>query len=320
MVKKRVGGELFAIVAAILWGLNYQVVKMILRSVPEGQFLVIRFVSTVIILAVLLSVMGEGFAAGREDRLRIMALGLLGVGVYNIFWTYGVHRTTASNAALLISTSPIFVGLYGAIVGDERLGRQQWAGIILSFLGIFVITYSTPGSRFSLGSETFDGNLLVLLGAILFALYAIIAKPILQRCTPMKLTTLAMAWGLPLLVPFGLLQSQGRTLAGITPATWLDFGYVVLLGTVVAFACWYQGIKETTPVKTVLFLYLTPVVSMISGVIWFGEGVAMGQIAGAALVLLGLLAFKIEPVKKSTCLGMAIKSKGVGLTICYVPG
>ncbi|MGD0154369.1 MAG: EamA family transporter [Thermacetogeniaceae bacterium] len=294
MVKRRWSGELFAIVAAILWGLNYQVVKTILCSVPEGQFLVIRFVSTVIILALLLLAMGEGFAVGREDRLRIMALGLLGVGVYNIFWTYGVHRTTASNAALLISTSPIFAGIYGAIIGEERLGPQQWAGIIISFLGIFVINYWTPGSRFSFGSETFDGNLLVLLGAILFALYAIIAKPILQRYSPMKLTTLAMAWGLPILVPFGLLQPPAWNLAGITPAIWLDFGYVVLLGTVVAFACWYQGIRETTPVKTVIFLYLTPVVSMASGVIWFGEKVGMGQIAGAALVLLGLLAFKAD--------------------------
>lgn len=290
MVKKRVGGELFAIVAAILWGLNYQLVKMILSSVPEGQFLVIRFVSTVIILAVLLAVMGEGFTAGREDRLRIVLLGLLGVGVYNIFWTYGVHRTTASNAALLISTSPIFAGIYGAIIGEEQLGLQKWAGIVLSFLGIFVVNYWTSGSRFSFTSEMFDGNLLVLLGAILFALYAIVAKPLLKRYSPMKLTTLAMAWGLPVLVPFGWLQPAALPLASITPVIWLGFGYVVLLGTVVAFAFWYQGIKETTPVKTVVYLYLTPVVSLVAGWLWFGEGGGVGQIAGAALVLLGLLA------------------------------
>ncbi len=290
MVKKRVGGELFAIVAAILWGLNYQLVKMILSSVPDGQFLLIRFVSTVIILAVLLAVMGEGFTAGREDRLRIVLLGLLGVGVYNIFWTYGVHRTTASNAALLISTSPIFAGIYGAIIGEEQLGLQKWAGIVLSFLGIFVVNYWTSGSRFSFTSEMFDGNLLVLLGAILFALYAIVAKPLLKRYSPMKLTTLAMAWGLPVLVPFGWLQPAALPLASITPVIWLGFGYVVLLGTVVAFAFWYQGIKETTPVKTVVYLYLTPVVSLVAGWLWFGEGGGVGQIAGAALVLLGLLA------------------------------
>lgn len=297
------GGELFAIAAAVIWGLNYQVVKAILRSVPEGQFLVIRFVSTAIILALLLLAMDEGFAAGRGDRLRIVVLGLLGVGVYNIFWTCGVHRTTASSAALLISTSPIFAGIYGAIIGEERLGVQKWAGIILSFLGIFVINCWTSGSRFSFTSEMFDGNLLVLLGAILFALYAIVAKPLLKRYSPMKLTTLAMAWGLPVLLPFGWLQPAALPLASITPVIWLGFGYVVLLGTVVAFAFWYQGIKETTPVKTVVYLYLTPVVSLVSGWLWFNEGVGAGQIAGAVLVLLGLLAFKIDLVKNPSCLG-----------------
>lgn len=308
MVKGRRSGELFAIAAAVLWGINYQVVKTILRSVPEGQFLVIRFVSTVIILVFLLLAMRDNFTADRQDRLRIVVLGLLGVGVYNIFWTYGVHLTTASNAALLISTSPIFAGIYGVIRGEERLSAQKWAGIAFSFLGIFVINYWAPGSRFSFGSQTFDGNLLVLSGAILFALYAIIAKPLLQRYSPMKLTTLAMAWGLLILVPFGLLQPPAWTLAGITPGTWLGFGYVVVLGTVVAFAFWYQGIRETTPVKTVVFLYLTPIVSMASGWLWFGERAGVGQIAGAALVLLGLIAFKINLGKASSCLTAPVKN------------
>lgn len=65
---------------------------------------------------------------------------------------------------------------------------------------------------------------------------------------------------------YGELAEQLYVMA--VPGIWLDFGYIILLGTVVAFAFWYQGIKETTPVKTVVFLYLTPIVSMASGWLW----------------------------------------------------
>ncbi len=294
MVKGRLSGEVFAITAAILWGVNYQVVKTLLRTVPEGHFLVIRFVLAVVLLVLLLLTAGENLKTDTRDLPRILILGLLGVGVYNILWTYGVHLTTASDAALLISTSPVFAGIYGVIGREEILNRKKWAGIILSFLGIFAINYWTPGSRFSLGSQVFTGNLLILAGAMLFALYAVLAKPVLRRYSPQKLTTLAMAWGLPILIPFGLLQKPAFTLIGITPMDWLAFFYVVVLGTVIAFVLWYQGIRETTPVKTVFFLYLTPVVSMVSGLIWFGERINTWQIAGAVLVLLGLVVFKVE--------------------------
>lgn len=294
VVKCRLSGEVFAMAAAILWGVNYQVAKTLLRTVPESHFLVIRFVLAVVILVLLLLTAGENLKTDRRDLTRILILGLLGVGIYNILWTYGVHLTTASDAALLISASPVFAGIYGVIGQDERLNTQKWAGIILSFLGIFAITYWTPGSRFSLNSQVFIGNLLILSGALLFALYAVLAKPLLQRYSPRKLTTLAMAWGLPILIPFGLLQQPAFSLAGITPTDWLAFFYVVVLGTVIAFVLWYQGIKETTPVKTVVFLYLTPVVSIVSGLLWFSERMNAGQVAGAALVLLGLIVFKVE--------------------------
>ncbi len=114
----------------------------------------------------------------KEHLRRLVFLGLLGVGVYNIIWTVGIHRTTAANAAILISASPIFTGIYSMFSGREKIGFSKWAGTILAFSGIFLIIYWTPGSEFSLDSSLFTGNILVLAGSILFSLYAILAKPL----------------------------------------------------------------------------------------------------------------------------------------------
>lgn len=185
-------GEVFALTAAFLWGINYLLEKKILQVVPESQFLIIRFVLTVGLLAIYLRMIGENFKIEKGHYIPTLVLGIFGVGFYNILWTYGIHLTTASNAALLIATSPIFTGIYAVFRKEEQISPSRWAGTLLAFLGIYLIVQWTPGSRFSFASSVFLGNVLVLAGSSLFALYAIVAKPLLSHYSPIKLTTLAM--------------------------------------------------------------------------------------------------------------------------------
>ncbi len=102
----------FAVMAALLWGINYPLVKFVLRSVPETDFLIIRFSAAAFLFTGYLLFSGQNFRVAREHLGRLLLLGFLGVGVYNIIWTLGIHRTTAANAAILISASPIFTGIY----------------------------------------------------------------------------------------------------------------------------------------------------------------------------------------------------------------
>lgn len=282
-------GEFYAVSAALLWGLNYVIVKMVLGEMAEGQFLPIRFLCTAAFLALYLRLRGEDFTVRKEHLLPVALLGVVGVGLYNIIWTYGIHLTTAANAALLISTSPIFTGIYTAALQKEPLPPLKWCGIILAFLGIFLLVRQTEGAAIRLDSGYFLGNLLVLAGALLFSLYGVIAKPLLHCYSPVKLTTLAMLGSLVILIPFGLIQCPVSQWSGIAPAMGAKLAYVVGCGTILAFTFWYEGIKYTGPLKTVLFHYLVPVTSILLSPLLLGENFNAGQIIGAALVLAGLL-------------------------------
>lgn len=289
MGKSLIKGEAFAIIAAVLWGINYPVVKVILNVVTEPEFLLIRFFFALALLISYTSLTGEGFKIQYHHLGRILVLGILGVGIYNIIWTHGIHKTSAANAALLISTSPIFSGIYSAFRKEETVDIMRWVGTILAFVGIFFIIKGAPGAAFQFDSNSFVGDMLILISAILVALYSIVAKPLLEHYSSAKLTTYAMAGGLLVISPYSIISNGIPNLTKFTWYTWLGLSYVIVFGTVVAFVLWYMGVKLTSPVKALVYHYLIPVVSMIFGLFFLGEKIYGGQIVGAILVFLGLL-------------------------------
>lgn len=283
-------GEAYAIVAALLWGINYPLVKWVLGFISENNFLLLRFSLTTLIFIMYLFARGENMQVARQDLWRVAVLGAVGVGFYNILWTYGIHRTTSANAAILISASPIFTGLYSTLQGTEKLQRGRWLGTLLAFAGICAIIYWTPGAEISLSSSMFTGNLLVLGGSVIFALYAIWAKPLLKVYSPLKLTSLAMLAGS---LALWLVGWRDFDLSSGLRQPWpvcLGFAYIIVLGTVVAFLFWYKGVQQTSPFKTIIFHYIVPVVSMIVGGFFLGETMNGERICGSLLVIAGLLA------------------------------
>lgn len=293
-------GEWYAITAAFLWGINYPIVKLILRTLPEGKFMLIRFAVSIVLLIGYLQFKDEGLRISRIHYGRVLLLGVLGVGLYNIIWTCGIHRTTVANAALLISTSPIFAAIYAVSTKQEKINLRTWIGTILSFGGIYLIVSQTPGAEFNFSSTEFNGSILVLIGSFLFALYAIIAKPMLDYYSPVKLVTLAMLGGLPVITLYGLYQDAVVVWQDIDLLTWFGLSYIIIFGTIVAFAFWYIGIQRTNPVRATVFHFIVPVTSMVFGALLLGDPVTAGQIVGAVLVFSGLIVVKLKSLQDAT--------------------
>lgn len=293
-------GEGFAILAATLWGVNYMVVKIVLATVPEPLFLLIRFGAAIGLLLLCVAWRGERARIAPGDALPVILLGLFGVGLQNVTWTYGIHRTTVSSAALLICTAPLFTLLYAIVSGRERAGWLRLLGTAAAFAGIYVIIVTTPGARLEFSSAAFVGNLLILASAVLFAYYSLASEPLLRRYSAVKLFTLASAVALPLFAANAALAPPPGDVS-FDGWTALEFFYIVVFGTIVAFVCWFQGIGRTSPVRTTLYQYMTPLVSTILSVLVLGEPFSPGHAAGAALICGGLLAARYDRPSSTSC-------------------
>src|SRR5204862_6934491 len=109
-----------------------------------------------------------------RDVIALLALGMLGNGVYQIFFAEGIAHTRAGEAALVVGASPALMAVIGRMRGIERVTRWGAIGIVMSILGIglVVLGRAASGSKDGSGGSLF-GDLLVLCGSVCWALYTV---------------------------------------------------------------------------------------------------------------------------------------------------
>ena len=121
---------------ALVWGVNFSVIKFAIADFHPLGFTVVRFALAALFLFAVMLVNHEPFAIERRDSFAVIRLGFLGITLYSILFMYGLKLTTAANSALLISLSPLFGALISAVSGKERLTVRIGAGLALATTGV----------------------------------------------------------------------------------------------------------------------------------------------------------------------------------------
>lgn len=278
--------DLLLLCMALLWGVNFIVVKF-----ATGLFAPLAFNGTRVLLAVVVLwaiVVGRGLPLPRRrDVLGLLALGVLGNGFYQIFFVEGLARTRASDAALLLAATPAFIEIIGFARGLERVGWRGIAGISLSLVGIGLVvsgkSHGTPGD------STVAGNALILCSCLCWAFYSVLLKPYTERVDGLTLSAVTMTGGLFPLLLAGAPALQATNWGAVTMKGWGAVAYSGLLALVVAYLFWYRGVKVLGPTRAAMYSNLQPLVAM--GVAWavLSEAPHASQLAGAAFIIGGLI-------------------------------
>jgi len=271
---------------ALVWGVNFSVVKFALTEFFPLSFTVTRFMLAALFLFTVLLATGEPLKIDRKDRFAVVRLGFIGIALYNIFFMYGLKYTSASHSALFISLSPLFAVLLQAASGRERLTVRGIAGIALASLGVFLIIRSHGSLNFT-SAEVF-GDILTLIASMLWALYTTASKPLLERYSSVKVTAYAMAAGSILLVPVGAYDMLIQPWSAISTRSWAAFAFSAIVSGGVAFSLWYQGIKRIGVTRTITYHYLVPFVAVVFAALFLGERVTLLQITGGISIIAGV--------------------------------
>jgi drug/metabolite transporter (DMT)-like permease len=270
---------------AAIWGVNFVVVKFATGVLPPMAFNAVRVGGAAVAL-VLIAFIGDSPWPRWRDMFILVALGVLGNGLYQLFFIEGVALTRATDAALLIAATPAFIAVIGRMHGVERIGAKGWFGILLSVAGIGLISSAAAmtGQKGSL-----IGDVLILAGSLCWAIYTVLLKPYTDAIEGVKLSALTMVGGAISLMIFAWPTVLGTRWSAAPPAAWGALAYSGIGALVIAYLFWYRGVRVIGPTKTAMYSNLQPVFAVAVAWMVLGELPTIWQGVGAASIMSGLL-------------------------------
>ena len=287
--------DLRLLFVTLVWGVNFAFVKFALTDFLPLSFTIVRFIVAALFLAAVMVVTKEPFSIDRRDRPALAKLGFIGITLYNIFFMYGLKYTTASHSALFISLSPLFAVLLQAGTGREPIGLRIGLGLLLASTGVYLVISGRHGG-ISFTASGLAGDLLTLCASVLWALYTLRAKPLLEKYSAITVTAYSMAAGSVLLLPFGFHELLKQSWAAVSPQSWAAFCFSAFVSAGIAFSLWYQGVSRIGVTRTVSYHYLVPFVAVLFAVFFLGEHITPVQVAGGIAIIGGVaLVQRVKP-------------------------
>ena len=276
--------EATLISTAVLLGTNPVAVKYAVGYVPPLPFAALRFVVAGVVLCVILHLIDPKGRLRWEDFWAMAGLGVVGVALNNIAFTFGVSMTSASNTALVVATAPLWGMLLGFVLGWERPKPKGLVGVGLALLGVGVIVYRGLGAS----GTSLTGDLLVMCAAACWGSYAVLSLALLKRYSPLAVAAYTMLFGglavLPLASPGLTRMDWGAVSAG----GWAAVAYSALLVAAFGFTSWQRGVSRIGANRMLVYQYLVTLVGVVSGVVVFGESFGIDKAVGAAILLGGV--------------------------------
>jgi drug/metabolite transporter (DMT)-like permease len=221
-------------------------------------------------------------APTRREWLLIAGFGILWFGAYNVALNIAEHTIDAGTTAMIVGVGPILIALGAGLFLREGIPKWLAIGAGIAFLGVILIGIATGGA--AIGDGT--GVLWALLAALTYAGGVLFQKPVLARLPNAQVTWLGCAIGMVSCLPF-----SGELVAGIADAPANAILGVLWLGaipTALGFSTWAYALYRMPAGQLGVATYIVPPLTIILGLIAFGEVPAVLAIAGGVICLVGV--------------------------------
>ncbi len=280
-VNNRLLAYLLLLLNTALWGFSVPIIKNSLQFVSPSLFLFYRYLlATAIFLPVFL------FYRSRTRRhinhLQTFFLALLGTPICLLPLFYGLSQTSAIEASIIESTSPLFTVILCYFFLKEKVTATERKGLFIALLGTALITVEPLLSNPSQVQLSLTGNFLILLSNLIWPLFLMLSKKF--KPDPIYLSFYSFAVSIPF---FFFLSSPHLQPLPSLPAWW-GLLYMALGGSVIAFWVYQEGQKRIEASEAALFTYLKPLFAIPLSILWLKETFSPLAIIATLVIVVGV--------------------------------
>lgn len=279
--------HLLALAIVAVWGTTFVSTKVLLLSgLGPSEILLYRFTLAYIGIC-LCSRPFKLFADNLKDELYCLLAGLLGGTMYFITENTALEYTLISNVALICSISPLLTILIQSfIINRTKPERHIFTGSAIAFIGVGAVIFN---SKFVFDLNPL-GDLLCFFSALSWALYTLVTKYLSPRYSAMFIVRKTFFYGIVTLIPF-LIAQDALTFSSDTLLQFDVWSRLLFLGIIASFLCfmlWNVCMRKLNTLVLTNYIYLSPVVSIITSNLILGESVNIVIITGVVLVIAGM--------------------------------
>jgi drug/metabolite transporter (DMT)-like permease len=285
------------------YGANHVIAKGIMPTILTPNVFIFLRVAGATFLFWIIHLLRKGREkVSRKDWPRLAACGLFGVATNQLFFFHGLNLSSAINSGIIMTMNPIMVVVLSYFILKEPLSRNRVIGVLMGATGAILLTVSSgsKGSAFALG------DLFLLINAASYAIYLVIAKPLMKKYKPLTVITYTFLFGLifVLLFPPTIRDVLVTDFSVITGVVLWKVLYVVICVTFLAYLLTMYSLSHVSPSVSSAYIYIQPVMVIFFAVLFAYIGftedytatITTQKIAFMLLIFLGVYVTSLKRV------------------------
>ena len=293
--------HLLALAVVAVWGVTFVCTKELIGAgLKPAQIFAFRFTLAYLGILALSLVQGGGrfrlWSRNWQDELLFVFLGVTGGSFYFLTENTALAYTQASNVAFLVCSAPLITALlslaysrlrrdrFAAALEDVRLDFPLVGGTVLALGGMALMLFDGARVQVSL-----RGDLLALAAAACWALYSLFMGKMTEEYGAVFATRKVFIYGLLTIIPFLVGRDSFPLEALQRPAVILNLLFLALVASLACFVVWNLVMSKLGNITATNYVYLTPVFTLITAMIFLGERMSLAGALGSALILGGVI-------------------------------
>lgn len=284
-MENKTKGHLAALITIVIWGSTFIATKILLKHMNPIEILFLRFLLGFAVL--ILAYPKRLKIKDRKQELVFAGAGLCGICLYYLLENIALTYTMASNVGVIVSIAPFFTAVLFQFLmpSEEKLTLNFFVGFLVAMIGICLISFN--GARLELNHT---GDILSVAAAVVWAFYSMLTKKIsTYGYNTIQTTRRTFAYGIVFMIPtlfwFGFdIELQNV----LQPECVFNLIYLGVGASALCFVTWNYAIKFLGAVKTSVYIYAIPVITVITSAMILKEHITIMAMAGTAMTLAGL--------------------------------
>jgi len=277
-------GLVFLAVASVGWGLNFPIMKHLLTEWPPLSSRGLSGLVGAAALAMIALVRQQQLGVPRPMWLRLLLVSTLSIGGWVAFMGLALLWLSASEAAVLGISIPVWVALLAWPILGERLSLLRAFSLLVSLVGIAVLL---GGNGIEAGVEKLPGIACALAGAVCTGLGTVLTKHFPLSMPPLSLAAWQIGLGCLPIAVVGLAVEHPQ-LAALSSIGWASMIYMTLIQFCLCYVCWFAALARLPAATASIGTLLVPVVGVLAAAAMLHEPLGLRELAALVITLGGV--------------------------------